>query len=371
MMESSGLTSSGSFRRMKKRLPNLQKRLGGSWRGPFSNTQRQAELEAEAERAAERAAEQERADADMDAATLLRREARRKNPNQYLPLKIVLRDLTLYRAFKDFTKSQHASENLLFYMAVETFRKHKYIQANDELQLILAEAMAAPVRRQFNVENTKLHINMARSFKLPMSQVGAILDALKIYETFLQDGARMWVCVSPPVLKDLSAVLLKEPQHMKQSVFELAAEQAFLTLDKDVLPRFLDSDVSQRVEERMAYYHRMLARRKRGNTMDRRKSKKPMSKVAVLKRKSLAVIRSLSKAPSTVKHGHSHHHLDSDSDSEDLSLSRVRLVSEQRSDEGGDADSDEEASRDGGRHRDGGFRRRNHRHAMDVEDDKW
>lgn len=180
----------------------------------------------------------------------------------HLPLKYVLQDISLLKSFRQFIKSQHASENLLFYLAVEKFRKHKYIRPNNNLQAILEEAeVRRPRGATTNVDLTKMHMNMARSYQLPMSNVGAIMDALKIYETFLQDGARMWVCVSPGTLQEIQNTLLKEPQLTTQNVFAKASEEAYLTMETDVLPRFVEDCRDEEVLERMAYYARVLKRR--------------------------------------------------------------------------------------------------------------
>ena len=47
----------------------------------------------------------------------------------------------------------------------------------------------------------------------------------------------MWVFVSPRVAKEITDLLLKEPQKTKQTIFAKAAHEAYVTMEKDVIPR--------------------------------------------------------------------------------------------------------------------------------------
>ncbi|GBG28278.1 Regulator of G-protein signaling 21 [Hondaea fermentalgiana] len=220
---------------------------------------------------------EDRVSEEEEAATRERLEALRGTLDD-LPLKYVLKDVALLQAFRVFIKSQHASENLLFYLAVQKFRKHKYVRPNNDLQAILEEAETTLPASDVSVDVTRMHINMARSFRLPMSQVNAIMDALRVYQTFLQDGARMWVCVSPSVLKEVQEILLEKPQLTKQnSVFTKAADEAFQTMERDILPRFVEACMEEELLDRMAYYARMA---QNGDQTAKKKAsprKKPMS----------------------------------------------------------------------------------------------
>ncbi len=191
--------------------------------------------------------------------------------DEHLPLEVVLGDAVLLEAFKSYCAEQHAAENVLFWTAVEAFKAHGYMKPNLALSAVLdaarASAEAAPGsalsaaarapgpanragaaavsgvtlrKKKSSLAETQFHINMAATLKLPMERVAAIIDALRIYETFLQDGARLWVCVTPSVRDEIAQTLLRHPEGLRQaSLFHKAAREARTTMDKDLLPRFL------------------------------------------------------------------------------------------------------------------------------------
>jgi hypothetical protein len=195
--------------------------------------------------------------------------------DERLPLEAVLGDAALLEAFKTYSAEQHAAENVLFWAAVEAFKAHSYSKPNVALigvldaarasasasasatatgsalsaahsQIPASRAGAAAVpgvalrKKKCSVAETQFHINMAATLKLPMERVAAIIDALKIYETFLQDGARLWVCVTPSVRDEIAKTLLRHPEGLRQALlFHKAAREARATMEKDLLPRFL------------------------------------------------------------------------------------------------------------------------------------
>jgi len=179
--------------------------------------------------------------------------------DDHLPIKYILGDAILLKSFFEFTEEQHSNENLLFWQAVEAFTKHRYTRPNEELKAILEQADATARKKKSNVADTRMHMNFAQKFKLPMARVGVILDALKIYEVFLQDGARMWVFITPKVRTEISKILLKEPEKTKQGIFAKAAHEAYVTMEKDMLPRFLDLKRDNPViRERVAHYAQII-----------------------------------------------------------------------------------------------------------------
>jgi len=196
-----------------------------------------------------------------------------------VPLRAILRDSTLLELFTTFTTSQRNVENLLFWRAVEAFKKHKYNSENGALEEILKDASEQPGRKGGKLENTKMHLAMAQSFKLPMQHVGIIMDALKIYEMFLQDSARVWVCVSPESLNKIREVLLQNPEETTQEVFDQAAQDAYQDMERDILPRFFDEIYKTKNEsalKRMRFYARQNYREKVGSlkvSLSKRSSK--------------------------------------------------------------------------------------------------
>jgi len=69
-------------------------------------------------------------------------------------------------------------------------------------------------------------------------QKAMLRDAVRIFSTFLEDGAAHWACTSPQIVSDIRAQL-KSGNAVDISLFNKAQATVYATMQTDTFPRFL------------------------------------------------------------------------------------------------------------------------------------
>ena len=82
-----------------------------------------------------------------------------------------------------------------------------------------------------------LSLEKVRAMELSDSQVSLLLDAARIFRTFLEDGAAHWTCVDMKIVDEIRNHL--KNGHVDMNIFAKAQQVVYQTMNTDLFPRFV------------------------------------------------------------------------------------------------------------------------------------
>ena len=182
--------------------------------------------------------------------------------DKQVSLKTILRDQRALDAFRTFCASIFATENLSFYVAVEYFKSHyvgtpktgtlsrkTYSLANLKADAKDdAELAREQIAKESNFLGTKPRHSVMMSdlltpeamakLSLNDTQTAMLKSAVRIFTTFLEDGAEQWACVDSKFVDEVRDAL-KRGTDVDVGLFDKCQQSVFQSMQADLLPRFL------------------------------------------------------------------------------------------------------------------------------------